>query len=270
MRLQPALIRELEALPALEPGHVWLVGAGPGNPAHLSLLALAALGQADAVLHDALVDPAILALARSGAERIAIGKRGGKPSTAQADIIAQMIALAHAGKRVLRLKGGDPFIFGRGGEEALALAANKVPFRIVPGLTSGLAASATALIPLTLRGINQVVVLATGHGTDRAEGVDWRTLARLGQPIVLYMAMGNLKMITEALIEGGMPAGTPAAALASATLRDERTVLATLGTLVEAAQRSRIEAPAVIVIGKVVETRTKLLALLPALEKNSS
>jgi uroporphyrin-III C-methyltransferase len=252
-------------LPRLRPGEVWLAGAGPGDPAHLTLLTLSGLGQADAVVHDALIDPRVLALAQDGAMMIPAGKRGGKPSAVQADITAQLIALARAGKRVLRLKGGDPFIFGRGGEEALTLAAHGVMFRIVPGLTSGLASMAASLIPLTLRGVNQAVVLATGHGADRADGMDWAALARLDQSIVLYMAMTNLAAITAALLAGGLAPDTPAAAIASATLPTQQVLVATLAGLVEAVARSGIVAPAIVVIGRVVASRAQLLALLPAL-----
>ncbi len=141
--------------PAFAPGEVWLVGAGPGDPGLLTLDALAGLLQADVVVHDALVDARVLALARSGAQLQFAGKRGGKPSIAQEDISAQLVALARRGLRVLRLKGGDPFVFGRGGEEILALAAAGVPFRVVPGVTAGLGGLASACIPATMRGVNQ-------------------------------------------------------------------------------------------------------------------
>ncbi|MDD2876610.1 MAG: uroporphyrinogen-III C-methyltransferase [Acidiphilium sp.] len=266
MTVASAVAHIMETLPRLQAGQVWLAGAGPGDPAHLTLLTLSGLDQADVVVHDALVDPAVLALAHPAAARIPAGKRGGKPSAIQADITAQLISLARDGKRVLRLKGGDPFMFGRGGEEALTLAAHGIPFRIIPGLTSGLASMASALIPLTLRGVNQAVVLATGHGADRTDGMDWAALARLGQPIVLYMAITNLAVIASALIAGGLPGETAAAAIASATLADQRIVVATLATLADAIRREAIAAPAIIVIGAVVETRARLLALLPALE----
>ena len=175
-----------------------MVGAGPGSPGLLTLDALAALIQADVLVHDALVDPRVLALARSDAELRFAGKRGGRPSMAQADISAQLIDLAQRGLRVLRLKGGDPFVFGRGGEEILALAAAGVPFRIIPGVTSGLVALASARIPATMRGINQAIILATGHGAEDEDGVDWTALARTRQPIVLYMGLRNLESIAHA------------------------------------------------------------------------
>ena len=169
--------------PALAPGEVWLVGAGPGDPGLLTLDALAGLLQADVVVHDALVDARVLALARSGAQMRFAGKRGGKPSITQEDISAQLVAFARRGLRVLRLKGGDPFVFGRGGEEILALAAAGVPFRVVPGVTAGLGGLASACIPATMRGVNQAIILATGHGPDEEGTVDWSALARTRQPI---------------------------------------------------------------------------------------
>src|SRR3984957_18792205 len=155
-------------LPELRPGSVWLVGAGPGDPGLLSVLALHALQSADAIVCDALVDPRILALARAGAVLEDAGKRGGRPSPRQPDISARLVALARDGKRVLRLKGGDPCVFGRGGEEALALAEAGIPFRMVPGLHGAIGGLAYAGIPLTHRGINSAVTLITGHNSDGA------------------------------------------------------------------------------------------------------
>src|SRR5215469_16395160 len=170
-------------LPGLQPGHVWLVGAGPGDPGLLSVLALHALQQATAMVYDALVDPRILALARPEALLQDAGKRGGRPSPRQPDISARLIALARERKRVLRLKGGDPCVFGRGGEEALALAEAGIPLRIVPGITAAIGGLAYAGIPLTHRGINSAVTLITGHNSDGAvpgeeeSAPDWASLA---------------------------------------------------------------------------------------------
>src|SRR5262249_44262845 len=155
-----------DGIPVLAAGHVWLAGAGPGDPGLLTLDALAGLSQADVVVHDALVDKRVLALAGPQARLEFAGKRGGKPSAAQSDISERLIELARAGQKVLRLKGGDPFVFGRGGEEALALAAAGVPFRVIPGVTAGLAALAAASIPTTLRGVNRAVIFAAGHVAD--------------------------------------------------------------------------------------------------------
>ena len=191
MTVWDSLAVRRDGVPVFTPGHVWLAGAGPGDPGLLTLDALAGLQQADVVVHDALVDQRVLALAGPQARLEFAGKRGGKPSATQADISLRLITLARAGKRVLRLKGGDPFVFGRGGEEAMALAAAGIPFRIIPGVTAGLAALATAAIPATLRGVNRAVIFAAGHGAD--EDFDWAPLARTGQPIVLYMVMHNLR-----------------------------------------------------------------------------
>lgn len=256
----------LGGLPVLHPGHVWLAGAGPGDPGHLTLLAVAGLRQADAVVHDALVDPRILAIARADAARIFAGKRGGKPSAVQADISATLVALAQAGRRVLRLKGGDPFMFGRGGEEMLALAENGVPFRVIPGVTSGIAGLTAALIPATMRGLNQAVLFATGHeapGPNEPDGgLDWSAVARLGQPVVLYMAFTRLPGIVAALLEGGLPAAVPAAAIASATTSAERIVVGTLGSIVADIAAAGLTAPVITVIGEIVTMRARMLALL--------
>jgi uroporphyrin-III C-methyltransferase len=246
------------SIPLLEPGHVWLAGAGPGDPGLLTLDALAGLAQADVVVHDALVDRRVLAMAARQARLEFAGKRGGKPSATQADISKRLIALARAGCRVLRLKGGDPFVFGRGGDEAIALAAAGVPYRIIPGITSGLAALAAASIPATFRGVNQAVILATGQSATDGEGLDWTALARTGQPIVLYMAMRNLDTIAEALMRGGLAAYTPAAAIASATTAEQRIVIATLRDLAARAREAALEPPAIIVIGSNVAVRDLL------------
>jgi uroporphyrin-III C-methyltransferase len=245
--------------PEFVPGEVWLVGAGPGDPGLLTLDALAGLLQADVVVHDALVDARVLALARSGAQMQFAGKRGGKPSIAQEDISAQLIALAHAGLRVLRLKGGDPFVFGRGGEEILALAAAGVAFRVVPGVTAGLSGLASACIPATMRGVNQAIILATGHGPDEEGTMDWSALARTRQPIVLYMGLRNLENIAAALLRGGLPASTPAALIASATLAKQRVLVSSLECIASDARAANFAAPAIVVIGDIVHVRQQLL-----------
>ena len=253
-------------IPVLEPGHVWLAGAGPGDPGLLTLDALAGLSQADVVVHDALVDPRVLALAGPGARLEFAGKRGGKPSAVQDDISRRLVALARGGERVLRLKGGDPFVFARGGEEAAALAAAGVPFRIVPGVTAGLAALAAALIPATLRGVNRAVIFAAGYGADADGAPDWAALAHTGEPIVLYMAMRNLAEIAQALIAGGLAPHTPAAAIAAATTAGERVLVSTLDRIAADAQAQGIEAPAIVVIGDIVTAREGLRAVAAAAE----
>ncbi len=202
-----ALAARRAGVPVFAPGHVWLAGAGPGDPGLLTLDALAGLAQADVVVHDALVDPARAGAGRpAGAARICRQARRQAVGD-QADISQRLVALARAGQRVLRLKGGDPFVFGRGGEEAMTLAAAGVPFRVIPGVTAGLAALAAAAIPATLRGINRAVIFAAGHGAD--EDFDWAPLARTGQPIVLYMVMHNLERIAAALMRAGLDGATP-------------------------------------------------------------
>jgi uroporphyrin-III C-methyltransferase len=265
-----ALLRQMPELPA---GHVWLAGAGPGDPGLLTLHALSALAQADVVVHDALVDRRILDLARPDAARLFAGKRGGRPSVDQADIAATLVALARAGKKVLRLKGGDPYVFGRGGEEALALAEAKIPFRVIPGITAGIGGLAAALIPATLRGVNQAIVLATGHGADDGEtagGVDWTALGRLGQPIVIYMAVTHIGAIVRKLLAGGMDPATPAAVIACATTQEQSVLVGTVASLPDAIARERVATPAIVVVGQIVKMRARLLALLPDLEREAA
>jgi uroporphyrin-III C-methyltransferase len=252
-----ALAAQRTTAPTLEPGHVWLAGAGPGDPGLLTLDAFAGLQQADVIVHDALVDARVLALAPASAQLEFAGKRGGKPSATQADITARLIALARGGKRVLRLKGGDPFVFGRGGEEAIALAAAGIPFRVIPGVTAGLAALSAAAIPATLRGVNRALIFAAGHGAE--ENFDWAPLARAGQPLVLYMVMHNLDSIAAALMGSGLDAATPAAIIAAATTAKERILISTLGKLAAHAREQNFEPPAVVVIGKIVDFRSQLL-----------
>jgi len=255
------LERLLGRVPVFEPGHVWLAGAGPGDPAHLTLDCVAGLAQADVVVHDALVDDRVLDMCRQGAALEFAGKRGGRPSATQADITNRLVTLAREGHRVLRLKGGDPFLFGRGGEEALTLAAQGIPFRVIPGLTSGLSGLALASIPATIRGVNQAVILATGHGADTTEGLDWKAIAATGQPIILYMAMKTLGAIASALIEGGLAPDTPAAIVVSATLPDERILVSTLTDIAADAEAAGLQPPAIVAIGGIVTVREQLLAL---------
>jgi len=257
-----ALAARRTGIPVFAPGHVWLAGAGPGDPGLLTLDALAGLTQADVVVYDALVDQRVLALAGPQARLEFAGKRGGKPSPLQADISERLVALARAGHRVLRLKGGDPFVFGRGGEEAMTLARAGVPFRIIPGVTAGLAALAAAGIPATLRGINRAVIFAAGHGAD--QDFDWAPLARTGQPIVLYMVMHNLERITAAMLEAGIGAGTPAAIIASASTPKQRVLVSTLEKLASDARTKRLDPPAIVVIGEIVKVREELAVAQPS------
>ena len=248
--------------PVLQPGHVWLAGAGPGDRGHLTLYALCGLIQADVIVYDALVDPGVLDLAQAGAMREFAGKRGGRPSIHQSDISARLVFLARQNKRVLRLKGGDPYVFGRGAEEALVLAQGGIPFRIVPGLTAGLAGLAAAGIPATVRGINQAIVLATGHSAegedDPVAALDWVALARLDQPMVLYMSVRNLGAIAARLVDAGMSADTPAAAVSRAASAEQQLLTGTLATLPELLRSHPLPTPALIVIGRIVAMRDAL------------
>jgi uroporphyrin-III C-methyltransferase len=250
-------------LPDLQPGSVWLVGAGPGDPGLLSVLALHALQSADAIVCDALVDPRILAWARAGAVLEDAGKRGGRPSPRQPDISARLVALARDGKRVLRLKGGDPCVFGRGGEEALALAAAGIPFRIVPGITAAIGGLAYAGIPLTHRGINSAVTLITGHNSDGAvpgeEGSapNWAAIAHGSPVIVLYMALRHLDDIATRLIAAGRAPSEAVAIVSKATTAAQRVVITTLGH-VASTGAAQVESPAIIAIGDVARLHETL------------
>lgn len=245
-------------LPDFEPGHVWLVGAGPGDPGLLSVLALHAIAHADRIVYDALVDPRILRLARPGVALDYAGKRGGRPSPSQPDISAQLIRLAKADHRVLRLKGGDPCVFGRGAEEALALVAAGVPFRIVPGITAGIGGLAYAGIPVTHRDTNSAVTFVTGHNSAGAvpDGLDWNAIAQGAPVIVLYMALKHLPLIVERLLGGGRRRDEPAAIVSKASTPEQRVVVSTLAELGAAA--CGLETPAVIVVGEVVRLRAGL------------
>jgi uroporphyrin-III C-methyltransferase len=259
----------LSQLPPLRCGQVWLVGAGPGDPGLLTLHALAGLTQADVVVHDALVSASILRLAAPSARRVFAGKRGGRASVDQTDITSKLIEFAHQGLRVLRLKGGDPYMFGRGGEEVMALAERQVPFRVIPGITAGLGAMAAAFIPATLRGVNQGVLFATGHcvGDHANGGLDWTAVAKLGQPIVLYMAVTRLAAIQRKLLAGGMSPDMPAAVVHAATMRDQKIFVTTLRELDENRSASVLTPPAIVIIGQIVAMRNRLMALLPFLNE---
>jgi len=244
--------------PQFEAGSVWLAGAGPGDPGLLTLHALNGLKQADIVLYDALVDERVLTLARPGAGTEFAGKRSGRPSHTQADISDRMVALARAGRRVLRLKGGDPFVFGRGGEEALALAGAGIPFRVIPGVTAGIGGLAYAGIPVTYRDTNHAVTFVTGHmaGGAMPEGLDWALIGRASPVVVAYMALKHLDAIAAAMIGGGRKATDPVAIVCKATLPDQQVIETTLG---EAARYMEIaETPAIVVIGPVVRMRSGL------------
>ncbi|HEY0972723.1 MAG TPA: uroporphyrinogen-III C-methyltransferase [Gemmatimonadales bacterium] len=245
-------------------GIVHLVGAGPGDPGLLTVRARQLLDRCDAIVHDALTHPAMLLRSdptRAPAELHFVGKRGGDERSArQEDINELLVRLAREGKRVVRLKGGDPFVFGRGSEEAQALAEAGVPFDVVPGVTSGVAAPAYAGIPVTHRGLSTSVTLVTGHESpDKSDSqTDWAALARSGGTIVLYMGVRRLPEIAAALTAGGMPGEIPAAAIEWGTWPRQRTVVATLDTLADEMERAGIAAPVITVIGWTVVLRDEI------------
>jgi uroporphyrin-III C-methyltransferase len=247
-------VNERLAFPEFAPGTVWLVGAGPGDPGLLTLHAAHALSCADVILHDALVAPEILALAGPRAALEPVGKRAGRPGPAQLRINQRLIELARGGRRVLRLKGGDPFVFGRGGEEALALAAAGVAFRVVPGVTSGIGGLAYAGMPLTHRTLSPSAALVTGRGAGSGapRDVDWAALARGTRTIVLYMGLRRLAEIAAALVAAGRDPGEPVALLSDAATARQRCVRTTLGEAAAAAKLIEPNAPTLIVIGAVV------------------
>ena len=234
----------------MKPGKVYLVGAGPGDPELLTLKAVKALARADVVMLDDLVDRRVLAYA-PGARVIEVGKRGGCKSTPQAFIERLMVRLASHGNVIARIKGGDPFVFGRGGEEALTLARAGIECEFIPGITAGIGVPAALGIPVTHRGLARGVTFVTGHTRD-GSGPDWAALARTDTTLVIYMGMQRVVEITAALQAAGMPAATPAAAIQNGTTEFERHVIATLATLADAARAALLGSPSLIVIGEVV------------------
>ena len=247
-------------LPALEPGSVWLVGAGPGDPGLLTLLAAKGLAEADVVVHDALVNEDCLKLARTGAELEYAGKRGGKPSAKQRDISLRLVELARAGKRVLRLKGGDPFVFGRGGEEALTLVEHNIPFRIVPGITAGIGGLAYAGIPVTHREINHAVTFLTGHDSSGIvpDAINWGAIGKGSPVIVMYMAMKHIAQISANLLAAGRSPNEPLAFVCNAATPDQQVLETTLGLAEADVAASGLEPPAIVVVGDVVRLRPSL------------
>ena len=248
-----ALTRNLQAFAGAAPcdtGKVWLIGAGPGDPELLTLRAVQLLQLADVILYDRLVSPAVLERARRDAERVYVGKEAGSHALTQEDINALIVAHARRGKRVARLKGGDPFIFGRGGEELAAVRAAGIPCTVVPGISAAIAAGAGAGIPLTHRGLSQSVTFATAHfASDDAQ--DWAALARSHHTVVYYMGVGNLEAIVDKLRAAGADADLPVAIVQQASLPGERVLRATLGTIAALATARGIAPPAVLITGRV-------------------
>ena len=245
--------------PVMQPGWVWLCGAGPGDPGLLTLHALNALQQADVVIYDALVQEAILDWAPQ-AEHIYAGKRGGKPSAKQRDISLRLVDLAREGKRVLRLKGGDPFVFGRGGEEAQTLIQHGVMVRIIPGISAGIGGLAYAGIPVTHRDVNQSVTFVTGHDQsgNTPGSLDWASISKGSQVIVIYMGMKHIAQIAGHLITAGRNLSEPVAVVTTATTPDQQVLETTLGTVVDDIAASGLEPPAIICIGRSVLMRQVL------------
>ncbi len=239
---------------------VHLVGAGPGDPALMTVRSLELIAQADVIVHDRLIPDRALATARHDAQLVYVGKEGGEPSVGQDEINRVLIEHGQAGREVVRLKGGDPFVFGRGGEEAEALRAAGIEYEVVPGVTAGIAGPAYAGIPVTHREMSSAVAFVTGH-EDPAKpesALDWRALAAFPGTLVVYMGVRQLPAITARLIEGGRPADEPAALVQRGTWPDQRAVVGTLNTLAELAERQRIRAPTVAVFGAVAGLREAL------------
>jgi len=256
-RIAQQLLAATSAAPRAA-GDVTLVGAGPGDPELLTLKALRALQDADVILHDRLVPPGVLDLARRDATRICVGKAAGSIGSTQEDINALLIELANQGKRVVRLKGGDPFVFGRGGEELQALAKARINFSVVPGITAALGAAAYAGIPLTHRDFAHSVTFVTGHAQDQGPEPDWRALAMPGATAVFYMGLARLEHIVEKLLEHGAPAKRPAGIIAQGTTANQRVIAATLATIREASTGANLESPALLVVGDVVALHSTL------------
>ncbi|MCK6429503.1 MAG: siroheme synthase CysG, partial [Burkholderiaceae bacterium] len=256
---EEALERELDDSTQRAPvGEVYLVGAGPGDPDLLTFAALRLMQQADVVLYDNLVSPAIVDLTRRDARRIYVGTRRADHTMRQEQINAWMIELATQGRRVLRLKGGDPYVFGRGGEEIESLAAAGVRFQVVPGITAACGVAAYAGIPLTHRDYAQSCVLVTGHLKDGTMDLDWHGLARPRQTLVIYMGLLGLPALCEQLIAHGLPADMPAAVVQQATLPQQRVVVAPLGELACKVEEAGLHPPTLVIVGDVVKLRDKL------------
>ncbi len=248
---------------AVKTGIVYLVGAGPGDPELITVKGAEILGKARVVVYDALVQESLLKLAPPDAKLMYMGKRAGRMCPSQEEINRTLIEQAQAGNTVVRLKGGDPFVFGRGGEEVMALGGAGVPCEVVPGVTSGVAVPGSLGIPVTHRGVSGSVAFVTGHpGSGLEDPVDWEKLATAVGTIVIYMGLTRLPEIAERLISAGRPGSTPAAVISHGTSRGQRQVIAPLSELFQAASASGLDTPALIVIGEVVGLRKEFKTLL--------
>jgi uroporphyrin-III C-methyltransferase/precorrin-2 dehydrogenase/sirohydrochlorin ferrochelatase len=253
-RLQQAL--DQTTLPTT--GEVYLVGAGPGDPDLLTFRALRLMQKADVVLYDNLVSDGVMELVRRDAERVYVGKQRAEHAMPQEGINDMLVRLAQQGKRVLRLKGGDPFIFGRGGEEIEKLALHNIPFQVVPGISAANGVASYAGIPLTHRDYAQSVVFTTGHLRDDSVDLDWVALARPQQTVVIYMGLTGLAEICQQLIAHGLPADWPAAVIQQGTTRHQRVMTATLADLAAKVEAAGFKAPTITIVGEVVKLREKL------------
>jgi len=238
---------------ALKAGEVALVGAGPGAASLLTLAAAKLIGDCDVIVYDALVSDDVMTMIDASAEKILAGKRGGRASASQHDICETLVRLAKSGKRIVRLKGGDPFVFGRGGEEVRALSAANIRFRVIPGITSGIAAPAMAGIPVTDRSVNATLAFLTGHEASKDSRMDWSALIRAFPVLVFYMGAKNLPEIAKRLLDAGLAKQTPLAIIRNATLDDEQISEA---TVIDAAQGDiQAYSPSIVIIGDVVSSR---------------
>ena len=244
--------------PAPSTGTVYLVGSGPGDLDLLTLRAARLIGEADAIVYDHLIAEGVLALARPDAEKIYVGKKSSNHTVPQGELNRLLVTLARAGRTVVRLKGGDPFIFGRGGEEIETLVESGIPFEVVPGVTAAAGCAAYAGIPLTHRDHAQAVAFATGHLKDGTINLDWPALARPRLTVVFYMGVGGLAEICRQMIAHGLPADHPAAIIENGTTRRQRVVTANLATLPEKVEAAGIASPALIIVGTVVRLQEKL------------
>ncbi len=246
------------------PGTVYLVGSGPGDPELMTLKAARLVREADVLVYDHLGAEGVLELARPDAEKIYAGKESSNHALPQEEINVLLVRLAQQGKRVVRLKGGDPFIFGRGGEEIETLAEYGIPFEVVPGVTAAAGCAAYAGIPLTHRDHSQICVFATGHLKDGSVNLDWQALARPNQTVVFYMGIGGIAEICRQLMAHGLPAEHPAAVVQHGTSRRQRVLTATVGTLAEKIAAADIRPPALVIVGTVVSLQPQLSWFAPS------